>query len=81
MRERVNVVGPDQAAMAALVRVPTLGVVRQTLRELPDGRWRVQAIAEAGELAALAADGFAVEALEVGADLAGGRPPAARVAG
>ena len=81
MRERVNVIGPDQAAMAALVRVPTLGVVRQTLRELPDGRWRVQAIAEAGELTALAAEGFAVEALETGADLAGDRRPAARVAG
>jgi hypothetical protein len=44
--ERVNVIGPDRQAMAGLVRDLRVGVVRQTLRHLPDGRWRVQAIGD-----------------------------------
>ncbi len=64
MRERVNVIGPDRQAMAGLVRDLRVGVVRQTLRRLPDGRWRVQAIGEAAELAGLAGRGFTVEPVE-----------------
>jgi murein tripeptide amidase MpaA len=62
--ERVNVIGRDAAAMADLVRVHGAGVVRQTLRRRDDGRWQVQAHADAGELPGLEAAGFDVERLE-----------------
>jgi carboxypeptidase T len=63
-QQRVTLIGPDEAAMADLVRVHGVGIVRQTLRELPDGRWRVQAFGEAGDLSALAAEGFDVDTVE-----------------
>jgi hypothetical protein len=88
VRERVNVIGPDRQAMADLVRDHRVGVVRQTLRRLPDGRWRVQAIGDSAELARLVGRGFVlepVEALEVAeAALAaslGAERPFGRVAG
>ncbi len=62
--QRVNLIGPDREAMADLVRVHGAGVVRQTLRQLADGRWRVQAFAEDAELVDLAAAGFTVEHVE-----------------
>jgi murein tripeptide amidase MpaA len=62
--QRVNLIGPDTGAMADLVRVHGVGIVRQTLRQQADGRWRVQAFGEAADLAALAAAGFAVEPVE-----------------
>ncbi|HET6950656.1 MAG TPA: hypothetical protein VFI47_09785, partial [Acidimicrobiales bacterium] len=64
MPQRVNVIGRDRSAMADLVRVHRVGIVRQTLRERADGRWRVQALGEAAELAALAAEGYEVEPVE-----------------
>ena len=62
--QRVNLIGPDAGAMADLVRVHGVAVVRQTARRLDDGRWRVQALGEAADLAALAAHGFTVEPVE-----------------
>ncbi len=62
--ERVNVIGRDTRAMADLVRVHGAGVVRQTLRRRDDGRWQVQAHADAAELAGFEAAGFEVERLE-----------------
>jgi carboxypeptidase T len=88
VRERVNVIGRDRRAMAGLVRDLRVGVVRQTLRRLPDGRWRVQAIGEGTELARLADQGFALEPVEaLGAAEAtlatalGAERPSGRVAG
>lgn len=62
--QRVNLIGPDAGAMSDLVRVHGVAVVRQTVRRLDDGRWRVQALGEAADLAALAGHGFTVEPVE-----------------
>jgi len=62
--QRVNIVGPDTGAMADLVRVHRVGIVRQTLRRLPDGRYTVQAFGEAADLAPLAGAGYTVETVE-----------------
>jgi murein tripeptide amidase MpaA len=62
--ERVSVIGRDTGAMADLVRVHGAAVVRQTLRRREDGRWQVQALAEAAELASLEGAGFEVERIE-----------------
>src|SRR5262245_21642561 len=62
--ERVNVIGRDTGAMADLVRVHGAAVVRQTLRQRDDGRWQVQALAEAADVASLEGAGFEVERLE-----------------
>jgi carboxypeptidase T len=62
--QRVNVIGPDREAMADLVRVHRVSVVRQTLRERPDGRWRVEAFGDDADLAGLPAAGYAVEVIE-----------------
>src|SRR5262245_2603418 len=70
--ERVNVIGRDTGAMADLVRVHGAAVVRQTLRQRADGRWQVQAIAEAAEVAGLEAAGFEVERLEAVGPVPGG---------
>jgi murein tripeptide amidase MpaA len=88
--QRVNLIGPDAGAMADLVRVHGVAVVRQTARRLDDGRWRVQAFGEPGELAALAAVGFTVEPVEevaaapaggLAGEAAGGAAPGAPRAG
>jgi carboxypeptidase T len=87
VRERVNVIGPDRQAMAGLVRDLGVGVVRQTLRRLPDGRWQVQAIGEGAELARLVDRGFAIEwvealdAAEAALAALGAERPSGRVAG
>lgn len=39
--ERVTIVGKDRRAMADLLRVEGVQVVRQTLCQLDDGRYRV----------------------------------------
>src|SRR5215470_3070568 len=62
--QRVNLIGPDRDAMADLVRVHAAGVVTQTLGQLDDGRWRVQAFAEDALLADLVRAGFTVEHVE-----------------
>src|SRR5262245_35733872 len=74
--------------MADLVRVHGVAVVRQTARRLDDGRWRVQALGEAADLAALAAHGFTVEPVEdlgpaggLAGAAAGGVAPSAGPAG
>jgi hypothetical protein len=70
--ERVNVIGRDTGAMADLVRVHGVAIVRQTLRQRGDGRWQVQAIAEAADVASLEAAGFEVERLEAVGAIPGG---------
>jgi carboxypeptidase T len=62
--ERVNIVGKDRRAMADLMRAEGVQVVRQTLRQLDDGSYRVQAFGDRSALAGLAAAGLAVEHIE-----------------
>jgi murein tripeptide amidase MpaA len=62
--QRVNVIGKSRRAMADLIRADGVQVVRQTLRELDDGRFRVQAYGEADALNSLTQSGFTVEHVE-----------------
>jgi len=50
--------------MADLMRTDGVQVVRQTLRDLGGGRYRVQAFGEADDLTRLAQAGFDVEHIE-----------------
>ena len=45
--QRVNVIGKSRQAMADLIRADGVQVVRQTLREVDGGQYRVQALGEA----------------------------------
>ena len=62
--QRVNITGENRRAMADLMRADGVQVVRQTLREVDGGRYRVQAFGEADVLDALTDAGFAVEHVE-----------------
>lgn len=62
--QRVNVTGRGRRAMADLMRTDGVQVVRQTLRDLGGGRYRVQAFGEADDLTRLAQAGFDVEHIE-----------------
>src|SRR6478609_11798792 len=62
--QRVNITGKDRRAMAELVRADGVQVVRQTLRELGDGRYRVQGFGEVSALDELTRTGFTVEHVE-----------------
>jgi murein tripeptide amidase MpaA len=62
--QRVNITGKDRRAMAGLVRADGVQLVRQTLRELGDGRYRVQGFGEVSALDELTRTGFTVEHVE-----------------
>ena len=59
-RYHVTVVGEDPAKMAALVTEHGLGVLRQTLRETPEGQ-AVAAIATPDQIRRLVKAGYTVE--------------------
>ena len=48
--QRVNITGDNPRAMAGLVRADGVQIVRQTLRELDDGRYRVQGFGDESAL-------------------------------
>ena len=62
--QRVNVIGKSRRAMADLMRADGVQVVRQTLRELDDGRLRVQAFGDDDALRHLTKSGYTVEHVE-----------------
>lgn len=62
--QRANVFGRNRTAMISLAKAEGVQVVRQTLRELDDGRYRVQAFGEEAALDRLAASGFDVDRVE-----------------
>jgi carboxypeptidase T len=62
--QRVNIIGQSRRAMADLMRADGVQIVRQTLRELDDGRFRVQAFGEDDVLNRLTMSGFTVEHVE-----------------
>src|ERR1700704_406039 len=66
-RVRVQIVGRDRSHLADLRGVHRTGVVRQTARREPDGRWTVQAVARKDQLDALRAAGYDVTELDRGA--------------
>ena len=70
---RIEVVGRDREHLADLRRVHSVGVVRQTLRETPDGQWTVQAVTGEDRLPEITTAGYEVTELDRGA-------PAARAA-
>ena len=63
-RVRVQIVGRDRSHLADLRGVHRTGVVRQTARREPDGRWTVQAVARKDQLDALRAAGYDVTELD-----------------
>lgn len=71
--QRVNIIGTSKRAMADLVGVEGVQIVRQTLRELDGGRYRVQAFGEPAAFDRLAAAGFEVDHVE---DVPAEPPPA-----
>lgn len=69
--QRVNVIGKSRQAMADLMRADGVQVVRQTLREVGGGQYRVQALGEATAFRRLTKAGYDVEHVE---DLPTGPP-------
>ena len=62
--QRVNVIGKSRQAMADLMRADGVQVVRQTLREVGGGQYRVQALGEATAFRRLTKAGYDVEHVE-----------------
>ena len=62
--QRVNVIGKSRQEMADLMRADGVQVVRQTLREVGGGQYRVQALGEATAFRRLTKAGYDVEHVE-----------------
>ncbi len=71
--QRVNIIGAGKRAMADLAGIEGVQIVRQTLRELGDGRYRVQAFGEPAVFDRLTRAGFEVDHVE---DVPTAPPPA-----
>ena len=79
--QRVNITGDNPRAMAALVRADGVQIVRQTLRELDDGRYRVQGFGDESALNGLTDAGFTVDHVEHVAMAPPDRPRGRRTSG
>jgi murein tripeptide amidase MpaA len=60
-RQRVTITGRDYEAMADLVRRHHITVVLPTVRALPEGRYRVQAVVDPAQLGPLERAGYDIE--------------------
>lgn len=77
---RVNVIGAGPAAMADLMWIDGVQVVRQTLRALDGDRYRVQVFCEPDAVDGLVAAGFGVESVREISPVDASAPEAAPLA-